>query len=134
MMIPTVLLVVILSAIITNGQSLGASPLGPSQTVSGGGVTVKATYLAQTEHESRFSVVLDTHSVNLDAYDLKALSIMRDDTGIVFEPTKVENKGSGHHREVVLTFPRPSLKRKWLELVIKNIAGEKERTFRWDNK
>ena len=92
---------------------------------------VKTTYLAQTEHESRFSITLDTHSVNLDGYDLKALSILRDDTGIVLQPTGVENKGSGHHREVILTFPRPSLKRTWLELVIKDIAGEKERIFRW---
>ena len=92
---------------------------------------MKVTYLAQTEHESRFSVVLDTHSVNLDAYDLKALSILRDDTGILFEPTGVENNGSGHHREIILTFPRPSTKRQWLELVLKDIAGEKERTFRW---
>lgn len=122
---------VVLVAFLWVGASFGAAAIGPTQTVSGGGVTVKATYLAQTEHESRFSVVLDTHSVNLDAYDLKALSIMRDDTGIVFQPTKVENKGSGHHREVILTFPRPTLKGKWLELVIKDIAGEKERTFRW---
>ena len=122
---------VVLMAFLWVGHSFGAAAIGPTQTVSAGGVTVKATYLAQTEHESRFSVVLDTHSVNLDTYDLKALSIMRDDTDIVLEPTKVENKGSGHHREVVLTFPRPSLKRKWLELVIKDVAGEKERTFRW---
>lgn len=103
-----------------------------TQTVSGGGVTVKVTYLAQTDHESRFSVVLDTHSVNLDVYDLKVLSFIRDDTGLKMEPIGVENKGSGHHREIILTFPRPSLDRKWLELVIKDIAGVKERTFRWD--
>ena len=60
-----------------------------------------------------------------------ALGAKRDDTGIVLQPTSVENKGSGHHREVILTFPRPSLKRTWLELVIKDIAGEKERIFRW---
>ena len=131
MIIRMVLVGVILSLLSTAGESAGASPLGTSQTVSGGGVTVKATYLAQTDHESRFSIALDTHSVNLDAYDLKALSILRDDTGIVLQPIGIENKGSGHHREVILTFPRPSLKRKWLELVIKDIAGQKERTFRW---
>ena len=122
---------VIFSALITAGESSAATPLGTSQTVSGGGVTVKATYLAQTEHESRFSIALDTHSVNLDAYDLKALSILRDDTGLVLPPTSIENNGSGHHREVMLTFPRPSLRRTWLELVIKDVAGEPERVFRW---
>jgi hypothetical protein len=109
-----------------------ADGLGVTQTNSGGGVTVKVTYLAQTEHESKFSVVLDTHSVNLDVFDFKALSLMRDDTGLTMVPTGAENKGSGHHREIVLTFPRPTLEGKWFELVIKDIAGVKERTFRWN--
>lgn len=93
---------------------------------------MKVTYLAQTAHESRFSVVLDTHSVNLDTYDVKALSVLRDDTGITTQPTGAENKESGHHREIILAFTRPSTERRWLELVIKDIAGAKERTFRWD--
>lgn len=121
----------ILVGFLAGAESFGAAGTDATQTVSGGGVTVKVTYLTQTEHESQFSVVLDTHSVNLDAYDLKALSILRADTGIVLQPTAIENKGSGHHREAILTFPRPSTRRTWLELVIKDIAGEKERTFRW---
>ena len=120
----------VLMAFLWVTQSFAAA-VGSTQTASAGGVTVKATYLAQTEHESRFSVALDTHSVNLDAYDLKALSVLRDNTGLVLEPSGIENKGSGHHREVILTFPRPSTRRQWLELVIKDVAGEKERTFRW---
>jgi len=115
----------------TAAAHAGSAP-DATKTVTGGGVTVKVTYLAQTEHESRFSVALDTHSVNLDAYDLKSLAVIRDDTGLVMQPTAVENKGSGHHREIVLTFPRPSNDRKWLEVVIKDIAGVKERVFRWD--
>jgi hypothetical protein len=130
------ILKILLAAFVLTGFAAGekdvaAAVARSTQTVSGGGVTVKVTYLAQTEHESRFSVVLDTHSVNLDAYDLKDLSILRDDVGMVLQPTDIENKGSGHHREAILTFPRPSTRRQWLELVIKDIAGEKERTFRW---
>ena len=121
-----------LASVLAGAESFGAAAPGSTQTVSGGGVTVKVTYLAQTEHESRFSVVLDTHSVNLDGYDLRALSVLRDDTGLSMQPTEVENKGSGHHRETILTFPRPALDRKWLELVLKDIAGAKERTFRWN--
>jgi len=113
-------------------ETFAAAAAGSTQTVSGGGVTVKVTYLEQTEHESRFSAALDTHSVNLDGYDFKTISVLRDDTGMSMQPTGVENKGSGHHREIILTFPRPSLDRKWLELVIKDIAGVKERTFRWN--
>ena len=121
----------ILSLLLAIGQSFGAVGTKSPQTVSGGGVTVKATYLEQTEHETRFAVTLDTHSVNLDVYDLKANSMLRDDTGLAMEPTGIENKGGGHHRQVILTFPRPSLRRTWTELVIKDIAGEKERRFRW---
>ena len=115
------------------GVSLAAEGVGRSQTQSRSNVTVKVTYLEQTAHESRFSVILDTHSVNLDAYDLKALSVIRDDTGLTMQPTGAATKGSGHHREIILTFPRPSMDRKWLELVIKDIAGVKERVFRWDH-
>ncbi len=128
------LVVLYLASFIGAGAGLAAEGLGPPQTQSGGGVTVKVTYLAQTEHESKFSVVLDTHSVNLDGYDLKTLSLIRDDTGLTMAPTGAESKGSGHHREIVLTFPRPTLERKWLELVLKDIGGVKELTFRWDRK
>lgn len=111
--------------------SFAATPMEKTQTASARGVTVKVTYLDQTEHESRFSVALDTHSVNLDSFDFKASSILRDDTGISLRPTGIESKGSGHHRESILTFTRPSAKRTWLELVVKDLAGEPERVFRW---
>ena len=122
----------IVGSVAIAGDSFGAAASNMTQSIAGGGVTVKVTYLAETAHEARFSVVLDTHSVNLDGYDIRALSVLRDDTGLSMQPTGVENKGSGHHREIILTFPRPSVDRKWLELVIKDIAGVKERTFRWN--
>ena len=97
----------LLAFLLAASESFAAGAVGSTQTVSGGGVTLKVTYLAQSEHESRFSVAIDTHAVNLDGYNLKAMSILRDDTGLVLQPTGVENSGSGHHREVILTFPRP---------------------------
>lgn len=115
------------------GQSFGAAAPGLTRTHSGGGVTVKVTYLNPQEAEdTRFQVVLDTHSVNLDSYDLKNLSLLRDDAGQSYQATKVENKGSGHHREVILIFPKPSDGAKRLELVIQDIAKVKERAFSWD--
>ena len=113
-------------------KSFGAAA-GLARSHSGGGVTVKVTYVdPQAADELRFEVVLDTHSVNLDGYDLKALSQLRYKAGKTYEPTKIESKGSGHHREIVLGFPKPSPEAKRLELVIRDIAGVKERTFRWD--
>lgn len=100
---------------------------------SGGGVTIKVTYLnPQGTEDARFDIALDTHSVNLDAYDLKTVSLLRDEAGNTYQPTRIENKGSGHHRQIVLVFPKPSGEVRKLELVIKDIAGVKERLFRWD--
>jgi hypothetical protein len=95
------------SGLLENGESFGAAANDATQTVSGGGVTAKVTYLnPKSSDEPRFQVVLDTHSVALDSYDLKAISLLRDDTGKTYLPNAVENKGSGHHREVILTFRR----------------------------
>src|SRR5262249_52160720 len=89
-----------------------------TRTHAGGGVTVKVTYLnPQRKEDARFEISLDTHSVDLDGYDLKALSSLRDGAGRAYQPTKVENKGSGHHRQVVLVFPKPSLGSSRLELM-----------------
>ena len=104
-----------------------------TQTDSGGGVTVKVTYLnPQGTEDARFDIALDTHSVNLDALDLKAVSLLRDAVGNTYRPIRIENKGSGHHRQVILVFQKPSGEVSKLELVIKEIAGVKERLFRWD--
>lgn len=114
-------------------KSFAAADPGLTRTRSGGGVTVKVTYLnPKGAEDARFLVVLDTHSVDLDSYDLKNLSVLRDDPGQSYQATKVENKGSGHHREVTLIFPKLSASSKRLELVIQDIAKVKERTFRWD--
>jgi hypothetical protein len=123
----------VLNGLLENGESFGAAASDATQTVSGGGVTAKITYLnPKSSDEPRFQVVLDTHSVALDSYDLKAISLLRDDTGKTYLPNAVENKGSGHHREVILTFPKVSPEAKRLEIVIKDVAGVKERTFRWN--
>lgn len=123
----------LLGGFVGNSESFGAAAAGLTRTNSSGGVTVKVTYPhSQNTEETRLEVVLDTHSVNLDAYDLKALSLLRNDSGKTYEPVRVENKGSGHHREIAIVFPKVSPPAKRLELVIKDIAGIKERSFLWD--
>ena len=117
------------------GESYGAAGSDTTQTVSGGGVTVAITYLNPSSNESpRFQVALNTHSVGLDGYDFKTLALLQDGTGKTYSPSKVENKGGGHHRQVTLTFPKISSEAKRIEIVIKDIAGVKERTFRWNLK
>ena len=116
-----------------SSEILGAAESKMTQTISGGGVTAKATYLnPNSDDEPRFEIILDTHSANLDAYDLKTITALRDDTGRTYLATGIENKGSGHHRETTLTFPKISPASKRLEVIIKDVAGVKEMTFRWD--
>jgi len=104
-----------------------------TQTVAGGGVTVKATYLNPNGGDgARFQVALDTHSVNLDSYDFKTVAVLRDDSGNTYLPTAVENKGGGHHRQATVAFGKLASGAKYVELVIKDLAATKERTFRWD--
>jgi hypothetical protein len=123
----------VLGGFLQSGETFAAAASDKTQTVSGGGVTAKVTYLnPKTGDDPRFQVVLDTHSVALDSYDLKNLSVLRDDTGKTYLPVGVENKGGGHHREVTVSFPKISPETKSLELVIKDVAGVKERTFRWN--
>src|SRR5262245_2488675 len=122
----------LLFTLLLMAQSLAAEP-ALTRTHSDGGVTAKVTYLnPHGIEDARFEITLDTHSVDLDSYDLRALSSLRDGAGRTYQPTKVENKGSGHHRQFVLVFPKAASGSSRLELVIKDIAGVKERSFVWD--
>jgi len=128
----SILTVLLLGCFSIGGQAT-AGAADATQSVSGRGVTVKVTYMnPRSDENPRFQAVLDTHSVALDGYDLKSLAFLLDDTGKTYAPTVVENTGSGHHRQVVLTFPKLSSQAKRIEVVIKDVAGVKERNFRWD--
>jgi len=78
-----------------------------------------------------FQVVLDTHSVNVDTYDFKSIAVMCDDAGNSYIPVALENKVSGHHRDAIISFAKISPESKRIELVVKDIAGVKERRFVW---
>ncbi len=120
------------ASLLTDGTN-NALASEAKQTVAGGGVTVKVTYAKpKGSDEFRFQVALDTHSVNLESYDLRTISVLHDDAGNTYSPTAVENKGSGHHRETTVSFATIASGTKRVELVIKDVAGVKERIFRWD--
>jgi hypothetical protein len=129
----TILAGLLFSALLLVDGTIAAVASDATQSGAGGGVTVKVTYLNLKGSDGpRFQIALDTHSVNLDSYDLKTISVLRDDAGNTFPATSVESKGSGHHRETTVSFAKVASGTKRVELVIKDVAGVKERIFRWD--
>ena len=105
---------------------------GLTRQVAGGGVTVAATLLKDRTESTSIQLALDTHSVNLDAYQFDAIAVLRDDQGKAYPLDAVEKStGAGHHRQAVLRFAKVEASAKAVELIVKDIAGVKERTFRW---
>ncbi len=119
----------------------GASPeltVGPTQTNEGGQVTVKVTWRGAAAGPV-FDVVLDTHAVDLDGYDLTRLAVLRTSDGREVRPTTWSAGPGGHHRAGALVFSangadgRPVLTSGagGFEIVIRDVAGVTERSFRW---
>lgn len=109
---------------------------GLVQSSSEGAVTIDLEWQAEKSDSLVFSVAMDTHSVSLDQYDLGKLTILRDDTANEYRPISWKSAPGGHHRSGTLTFPLPdSLSQgriKYVEIVIRDVAGIKERVLRWE--
>jgi hypothetical protein len=136
-------LVVTLSVVLvgcgsTESGGKGAKPGAATQTSKGGGVTVAAAWEGRSAGPV-FEVAMDTHSVDLDGYDLKKLAVLRADGGEEVSPSAWDAPKGGHHREGTLTFPvkAPDGKRvigpdtRRIQLIIRDVAGVPERSFEW---
>lgn len=120
----------------------GASPAGSqgnlTQTSDGGQVVVKATWQG-SEAGPVFTVTLDTHSVDLDGYDLAQLTVLRVEDGREVQPRGWDAPKGGHHRKGTLSFPAIGEDGKAIvgpdtagfELIIRDVAGVPERVLRW---
>jgi len=96
-------------------------------------VTVTPSNLSFDSKEWKFSVVMDTHSVELDQ-DLVKLALLIDDKGKEYKPLRWEGAPiGGHHREGVLIFNQITPTPKSIELKISGIGGV-VRSFKWDIK
>jgi len=76
---------------------------------------------------------MNTHSVNLDAYEMEKISFLRVDGGKEqkalgwFRPD-----GGGHHRSGVLKFAGPvPAGAQSLQVIIRGVGGVQERVFEW---
>jgi hypothetical protein len=102
-----------------------------------GPVEITIVYLnpleKQTDSEISFEVRMNTHSVDLDAYEMEKICILQIDGGPDqralgwFEPG-----GGGHHVSGVLKYtgPVPS-DAKFLQVIIRDVGGVPERVFEW---
>lgn len=123
---------------VTTVGDAAAQAANEPQIYEGGGVTIKLTQLAQAPAIT-FEVVLDTHSVELDGYDLGQLATLRVDQGPAIQPSGWDAPAGGHHREGTLTFPattqdgRPSIpdNARTIEVIIRDIGGVPERVVQW---
>lgn len=77
-----------------------------------------------------FQVTFTTHSVDLN-YDFAALAILRSADGEEVTALKWDGPTGGHHVFGVLSFPVLKTRGPTITLVLRDIAGEPERTFEW---
>jgi hypothetical protein len=101
-------------------------------------VTIKVTWSGLSAGPV-FDVVMDTHAIDLDGYNLAQLAVLRVD-GREVQPSGWDAPKGGHHRQGALAFPATAPDGKPLiesdtravELVIRDVAGVPERIFRWE--
>lgn len=95
-----------------------------------GAVTVIASWVPGT---STARVALDTHSVELDGFDLTVLARVRLDGGPWVSPTLWDAPKGGHHRSGALTFgslePRALAGASLIELEVRDVGAS--HLLRW---
>ncbi len=122
----------------TTASAESAQPGGESRVSQAGQVTITVSWLSESE-EPAFWVVMDTHVVDLDGYDLAQLAVLRTDEGAEVAPTAWDAPPGGHHREGTLRFPSTTddgalvlgADTQGVELIIRDVAGIPERKFEW---
>jgi hypothetical protein len=106
---------------------------GVEQTSEAAAVTVVASWLATGATAAR--VTMDTHSVDLDGFDLRTLARVRLDGGTWVTPSAWDAPKGEHHREGTLAFTsvdRSSLDAAGIvELEIRDVAVP-SRILRWE--
>lgn len=120
-----------------SGPAQVLPPEAQTQTSEGGRVTVKVTWEGPSAGLI-FQVAMDTHSVNLDAFDLLQLATLRTDESLEVQPIAWDAPAGGHHRGGTLTFPASTAdgtpligpNTRLVELVIRDVAVP-ERVLQW---
>jgi hypothetical protein len=112
---------------------------------SGGAITIDVSWLRPDDvsaaEKLTFEVRMNTHSVDLEQYDMADLSRLEVSGSPSIEALGWFNPGGGgHHRYGVLNFsakrpdgsPVIQDETRFIEVVIQGVGGVPERRFRWD--
>lgn len=110
-----------------------------TRTSEDGEVTVKVVWEGRDAGPT-FDVTMDTHSVDLDGYDLRKLAVLRNDSGQEVRARAWAAPKGGHHREGTLSFPEKTANggamigkdTREIRLIIRDVAGVPERSFEWN--
>ena len=120
------------SAATTTAKSGGALALGERRN-DGGGVEMVAEW--SSPEPLSLTVTLDTHSVDLDRFDLRTVAKLRLDGGEWTAPTAADVPKGGHHRAGTLTFgsvaPAAFASARVIELRVVEVWIP-ERLLRWE--
>ncbi len=120
----------------TQDKSSSQPTNGLVQSNTGGSITIDVEWIKAEDGYLIFDVAMNTHSVDLDQYDLGRLAVLRDDAGNEYNPVSWDSAAGGHHRQGTLTFPLPdSLSQgtaKYVEVVIRDVADIAERVLKWE--
>jgi hypothetical protein len=120
-----------------NAPSAGPQPVNATlqSNSEGGAVTVEMRWRGVQDRLLVFDVALDTHSVDLDQYDMGELTVLKDDASREYRAVLWDAPPGGHHRSGKLAFPVPdSLSQgnaRYLEVIVRDVAGVPERVLRW---
>jgi hypothetical protein len=115
----------------------GSQPTnGLVQSHTGGSVTIDVEWFQAENGSLIFNVAMNTHSVDLDQYDLRELAVLRDDMGDEYHPVSWDSAPGGHHRQGILIFSLPDSvslgEAKYVEIVIRDMADIAERVLKWE--
>ena len=120
----------------SSGYPVNKPTNGMVQSDTGGSVTIDIEWMPGKDNSLIFNVAMNTHSVNLDQYDLGKLAILRDATDNEYQPLSWDSTPGGHHRRGILIFSLPDSisneETEYLEMVIRDVAGINERVLRWE--
>ncbi|MBI3754239.1 MAG: hypothetical protein HY266_09425 [Deltaproteobacteria bacterium] len=98
-----------------------------------GGVSDAEKY--NVDEYTVFLIYLNTHQERFPPPAMDKMAVLKDKDGRMYEPIdwKVSyESGDLHHREGILRFKKIKSDTGFMELVLRDLPGQKERLFRWD--